>query len=207
MKFFHPKQAVFFRLFKDMADSLKSIAQLYYDFAQNFTDFENYAKKAKELEHEADEKAHKIIAHLNKTFITPFDREDIYTLTHELDDIVDYIENVIHNIYLFNVKVKNPAIDKFAPLITQGATHVENLIQCLEAQKYTDQLLQEKIAMHKLEDAGDDIFAEAITKLFHNGQDAVTIIKDKDIIERLEKIVDKYQKVSDIIEGIIVKSS
>lgn len=207
MKFFHPKQAVFFRLFKDMAESLKDISQLYYDFAADFKDFENYAKRAKDLEHQADEKAHKIIEHLNKTFITPFDREDIYTLTHELDDIVDYIENVMHNIQLFNVQAKNPAIDKFAPLIKQGAVHVENLIQCLEAQKYTDRLMQEKIAMHKLEDEGDDIFAEAITKLFHNGQDALTVIKDKDIIERLEKIVDKYQKVSDIIEGIIVKSS
>lgn len=207
MKFFQPKQAVFFGLFKEMAQSLKDISELYFSFSKDFTNFEDYAKKAKELEHQADEKTHKIIEHLNKTFITPFDREDIYTLAQELDDIVDYIENVIHNIYLYKVKEKNPAIDKFAPLIKQGAVHVENLIQCLETMKYTDRLAAEKIAMHKLEDQGDDIFSDAISKLFNNNPDAVAIIKDKDIIERLEKIVDKYQKVSDIIEGIIVKSS
>lgn len=207
MKFFQPKQAVFFGLFKDMAQSVKDISQLYFDFAKDFKDFEAYSKKAKDLEHLADEKTHKIIEHLNKTFITPFDREDIYTLSQELDDIVDYIENVIHDTYLFNVQAKNPAIDKFAPLIKQGAVHVGNLIECLENQKYTDRLMQEKIAMHKLEDQGDDIFSESISKLFQGGQDAVTVIKDKAVIERLEKIVDKYQKVSDIIEGIIVKSS
>jgi len=207
MKFFQPKQAVFFGLFKEMAQSLKDISELYYTFSKDFKDFESYSKKAKDLEHQADEKTHRIIEHLNKTFITPFDREDIYTLAQELDDIVDYIENVIHDTYLFNIQQKNPAIDQFAPLIKQGAVHVENLIECLESQKYTERLMQEKIAMHKLEDQGDEIFSEAISKLFRNGQDAVTIIKDKAIIERLEKIVDKYQKVSDIIEGIIVKSS
>lgn len=207
MKFFQPKQAVFFNLFKDLVQSLKDISALYVKYTGDFKDFEAYAKRAKEIESEADAKTYAIIENLNKTFITPFDREDIYTLAQELDDIVDYTEDVFHKIYLYKITSKIPAMDLFAPLLLKGSEHTENLVSLMEAQKYTPELAKEKNAMHKLEDQGDEIFSKAISELFSQEQNPIAIIKYKDIIERLEKIVDKYQKVSDIIEGIIVKSS
>lgn len=207
MRLFKPKQAAFFDLFKDFTQSLRAIAGLYGRFAADYKDFETYAAKAKDLEHEADEKTHKIIEHLNKTFITPFDREDIYMLAHELDDTVDLIENVIHSVFIYHLTEKNPAIGLFAPIIEQGAEYTEKLVVCMEAQKYTKELVDAKIAMHALEDRGDEIFDQAIGQLFDKEKDAISLIKQKYIIERLEKIADKYQKISDIIEGIIVKSS
>ncbi len=207
MKFFKPKRSEFFDQFKDVSKDLSAISALFAAFAKDFNNFESYAEKAKAIEHSADEKTHQIVEHLNKTFITPFDREDIYLLTHELDDIVDLIENAIHNIYLYKVTRKISALDEFAPLITQGAAYTEKLIGCLEQQKCSPELSTAKIAMHELEDKGDAVFASAIGRLFREEQDPITVIKEKDILECLENILDKYQKVSDIIEGILVKSS
>jgi predicted phosphate transport protein (TIGR00153 family) len=207
MKLFQPKQSVFFILFKDVSQNLTAISELFAEFIEKFSDFENFANKAKIIEHQADEKTHEIVSRLNKTFITPFDREDIYSLAHELDDIVDLIENAIHNIYLYKITENNPAFSEFAKIIKQDAAYTEKLIACLEKHKNTQELTDTKIIMHELEDKGDVIFAESISRLFSNGKDPITVIKEKDILEDLENIVDKYQKVSDIIEGLLVKSS
>jgi len=207
MKLFKSKKPDFFILFKSVSQNLTAIAKLYAEFVERFDDFETFAQKAKHIEHLADAKTHEIIQFLNQTFITPFDREDIYHLAHEMDDIVDLIENVIHNTYLYKITKKKSAFDEFAPLITQGAANVEKLITCMEKQKCSPQLEETKIAMHELEDQGDIIFAATIAKLFAEEKDAIEVIKQKDILESLENIMDKYQKVSDMIEGLLVKSS
>jgi uncharacterized protein len=202
-----PKQNQFFVLFKGVSSDLKNIAALFSDFSARFDDFAGYAEKAKALEHSADQKTHDIVNALNKTFITPFDREDIYTLASNLDDIVDLIENVIQNVYLFNMQEKVPALTAFTPLISAGADTIEKLLGCLEEQKYSKELVAAKIHMHDLEDRGDEIFNNALRDLFTDHHDPIEIIKLKDILERLERIMDKYQRVGDIIEGIIVKST
>jgi len=207
MKFFKPSRSDFFNLFKEVGRNLSAISALFAEFTEEFGNFENYAEKAKKIEHLADEKTHQIVELLNKTFITPFDHEDIYLLAHELDDIVDLIENAIHNIYLYKITKKISAFDEFTPLISKAAFYTEKLIACLEKQKCTPELSQTKVAMHELEDQGDVVFASAISRLFSEEKDPIAVIKEKDILECLENIIDKYQKVSDIIEGILVKSS
>ncbi len=173
----------------------------------NFNDFETYLRKAKEIEKNADFKTHDIIEKLNKTFITPFDREDIYLLAHEFDDIVDLFEIVIRNINIYKVTRKLEAFDKFVPLMQEAAGTFEELFECLKGQKYTEKLIELKIKIHDLEDQGDNVFNEAIGRLFESGEDALYIIKLKDLLEGMENIMDKFQKVADIIEGIVVKSS
>ncbi|MBI2638129.1 DUF47 family protein [Candidatus Peregrinibacteria bacterium] len=207
MSIFLPKQIIFYDLLKKVCKDLQAMAALYAEFAERFNDFENYARRAKEIEKQADHNAHVIIDHLNKTFITPIDREDIYELARELDDIVDLIENVIHNIYLYKITKKTTAIERFAPIISEAATFLYEMLDCLQKQKYTDRLIELKIKIHELEDRGDEIFSETISKLFEEETDAVTVIKHKDIIESLENVTDKFQYVSDIIEGIIVKTT
>jgi predicted phosphate transport protein (TIGR00153 family) len=204
---FLPKGDHFFTLFKGVSSDIQNIAAVFRDFSANFNDFEGYAKKAKDIEHSADEKTHAIVSALNKTFITPFDREDIYVLASNLDDIVDLIENVIQNVYLFNFDAKIPTLEAFTPLISAGANNIEKLMVCLEKQKYSAELAEVKADMHNLEDQGDELFNTALKNLFANHHDPIEVIKLKDILGRLEKIMDKYQKVGDIIEGIIVKST
>ena len=207
MGFFLPKKVVFFDLLKDVSADLKEIAALFGEFARDFRDIEKYAHKAKEIERKADLKTHEVINRLNKTFITPFDREDIYLLAHELDDIIDLIENVMHNIKLYQITRKIAAIDEFAPLIFEAADYLQKLLECLQKQKYTQEFLNIKIKIHELEDKGDETFRKGIGSLFQEEKDPIFILKLKDILESLEDVMDKYQHVSDIIEGIIVKSS
>ena len=207
MKFFLPKQEGFFKLLKELNGHLKEMAELFSEFAKDFKDFREYSQKAKFIENKADSKAHEIIEKLNKTFITPIDREDIYLLVHELDDIVDLIENVIHNIDLYGIREKKEAIDDFAHLILQASDRMDQLIDYLPKQKHSSGLNKLVVDIHGLEDKGDVVFQKEIQRLFREEKDPINVIKWKEILESLERITDKYQAVSNTIEGIIVKAS
>lgn len=207
MGLFLPKQIVFFELMGEVSDHLIEMVDLLEEFSENFRDFDQYCVRAKEIEKKADEKAHEIIDKLNKTFITPIDREDIYLLAHELDDIVDLVENVIQNIRLYKVTKKIEELDQFVPLIKSAAYFLKELLLAFREQKYSDELVGIKIKIHELEDQADVIFAKGISRLFAEEKDPIEVIKAKDILENMEDTMDKFQKVADIIEGIIVKST
>lgn len=207
IKFFLPKQNDFFTLFKQSNDCLEEMALLFKEFTVGFKDFERYSQKAKEIEHQADAKNHEIINKLNRIFITPFDREDIYSLAHEMDDIVDLIENVIHNVELYRIKEKKSVMDNFADLIIEASDNLGKLIACFQEQKCTPHFNGLVVKIHELEDLGDVAFQKAINQLFEEERDPISVVKWKDVLENLERIMDKYQRVSDVIEGIIVKFS
>lgn len=207
MNLFLPKQPAFYDLFEQISQTLTDMANLFSVFIRDFKNFPEYSKKAHEIENRGDRLTHEVINRLNKTFITPFDREDIYMLAQEMDDIIDLIENVVHNIDLYKITEKHSALEKFAALIQDAAAQMATLLKCLRDLKYTAEFSQAKINIHNLEDRGDEIFTTSISELLNNGGDAVYIIKQKDILEGLEHVLDKFQQVSDIIEGIVVKSS
>lgn len=207
MKFFLPKQLIFFELFKELNGYLLEMTSLLEEFAHSFSDFAKFSQKAKEIENLADNKTYEIINRLHTTFITPFDREDIYLLAHEVDDIIDLIENMIHNIEFYQVREKKEIIDDFAKLIAEASQHFSKLINSLQEQKNTAAFNETIMKIHGLEDQGDWVFQKTINQLFEKEKDPVEIIKWKDIAENLERIMDKYQKVGDIIQGIIVKAS
>jgi len=207
MNFFLPKQPVFFDLFKKLTTSVVKIAQLFGELVENFTDFEDFSRRAKEIEHQADATTHEIIHRLHSTFVTPLDREDIYLLAHEIDDIVDVIESVIQNIELYDIRIKQQVYGDFAKIIVTATSNLATLIDHLEAQKDSISMNEEVIKIHGLEDQGDLLFQLSIRDLFKNEKDPIMIIKQKDILFGLEKTMDSYQRVADIIRGIIVKSS
>jgi hypothetical protein len=208
MKSFFPKEPAFYEHFKEMSMCLSEITVIFKDFALNFKDFENFWHKSKEIEHRADHIAHGVINLLNQSFITPFDREDIYRLVHELDDIIDLIENSIHNIYLYEITEKREFITEFALLISDATAALNELIrECFQQQKYTESIWQLICDIHDLEDKGDITYEHSIRKLFSEEPDPIKIIKWKDVLSTLEFIMDVYQKVSNTIEGIVVKSS
>jgi hypothetical protein len=207
MGLFLPKQVAFFDLMVEVSDSVIEMVELLDEFNNNFKDFDGYSVRAKEIESKADRKTHEIIDRLNKTFITPIDREDIYLLAHELDDIVDLVESVIQNVRLYNVTNKLDAFGEFVPLIKAAGYCLKELLLAFQKQKYSEELLGIKIKIHELEDKGDAVFKNAISKLFKEEKDPINVIKFKDILENMENTMDKFQKVADIIEGILVKST
>lgn len=207
MKIFLPSQPIFFKLLKQLCAHQKTMAMLLHEFARTPGRAEEFYERAKEIEHKADEKTHEIIETLNKSFVTPLDREDIVALTHELDDIVDLIESIINDFRLYRVAETRNALDRFAAVIVEASHAVESLIDHLQERRYSEELKKVVIRIHELEDAGDLIFEEAIRELFRDEKDAISVIKWKDILENLEEITDEYQKISDTVEGILVKAS
>lgn len=208
MKFILPKEPAFFEHFKKMSGCLTEITAVFQEFADKFRDFDHYWHKSKEIEHKADVITHDIISLLNKSFITPFDREDIYQLIHEYDDIIDLLENTIHNIYLYEVPDKRAFVDDFSALIGKAAKALIILLQELfEKKKYTESIWKLIREIHDLEDEGDLIYHRELRSLLNGEKDPILIIKWKDILVTLERIMDVYQNISNTVEGIIVKSS
>lgn len=170
-----------------------SIAKLFEECVANFDKRETFLEPARDIEHAADGASHDIIEALNKTFITPLDREDIYQLAKELDDLVDLIENVINNIVLYQVTSEHPALEKYTTLITEAPDELDKLIGHLENAGKDKSFKATIIKIHELEDEADELFQEVIADLFNNTNDPITIIQWKDILENLENILDTFQ--------------
>lgn len=208
MKFLLPKEPAFSENFQKMSGALTEITVVFQDFTREFRDFEAYWRKTKSIEHKADEIAHAIIGLINKSFITPFDREDIYQLIHEFDDIIDLIENTVHNIYLYDVSVKKPFVDEFSLLIGRATIALNKLVaEIFHQQKYTESMWKLIRELHDLEDEGDLVYQRSIRTLFQEEKDPIAVIKWKDILNTLEHIMDVYQNMSNTVEGIVVKGS
>jgi predicted phosphate transport protein (TIGR00153 family) len=208
MKFFVPKEPAFDEQFKAMSACLADITNVFQEFAADFRDFDRYWQRAKEIEHRADGVTHGIINLLNKSFITPFDREDIYQLIHEFDDIIDLLENTIHNIYLYEVTRKRPFVDEFATLIGNATNSLNGLLrETFQHQKYTKSIWEFIKKIHDLEDEGDIVYHRELRSLLNEEKDPIAVIKWKDILTTLERIMDVFQNLSNTVEGIVVKSS
>jgi predicted phosphate transport protein (TIGR00153 family) len=207
LNFLMPKKPIFFELFNKQGQAITKISYLLNELKEsNERDLTPFKPRAKDIESQADEVIRDIVRQLNQTFITPFDREDIHNLASELDDIVDEIENVLHNINIYQVDPKDRFISQFIDLITQNALFLSKLLFLLKGQKY-DATTRELIEnIHSLEDAGDELFIKYISHLFNSDLDAIAVIKFKDIAENLEKVTDRFQNACTTIENIYVKS-
>lgn len=208
MKFFLPQQPIFFDHFRQLNGCIKETTSLLSEFAATFRDFELFFSRAKEIEHRADDTTHTIIQSLNKTFITPFDREDIYALAQRMDDVIDTIERVIQNFFIYQITAKREGVDEFVVLAMKASNALDQLIaECFTKQRMTAETRHCIIRLHDLEDDGDVLFQKYIRRLFTDESDPLLVVKWKDIYYNLEDIMDTFQQVSDTLESIMVKTS
>ncbi len=207
LNFFLPKQPEFFVYFDEYGDCLNEMANLFKKFTHNFNNFEEYFEEARVIEHEGDKICRKIIDKLNRTIITPFDREDIHLIARKTDRLIDLTENVIRNIYFYKPKEKIEAVTEFSDLICRATMNTTKLLKLLKKMKYTSEVKKLVMENHKLEDRGDLVFKKSIVKLFEDEKDPANIIKWKDILENMESIMDRCKNLSNVIEGVIIKSS
>ncbi len=200
---FLPKEEQYFDLFLQMtvyiSDAARELKEM---LADKNHDYSEYAKRIKGMEHACDELTHSISTRLNKSFITPFDREDIYLMSAALDDIVDLIDDAATQIIIFDVKeIKDYAVD-LANVIGGMAEQLREIVTTLKKPKNITQRLVE---IHRLENQGDDIFHAAIKELFREEKDPLTVLKWKEIYEKLEAAVDRCENVANIIESVLIK--
>ena len=158
----------------------------------------------KAAEHASDEITHGIMREVNSSFITPFDREDIYTLAGGLDDIVDLIDDAAHAMVIFNVRETTEHARQFADVIQRMAVQLHEAVSALES---PSEVAPRLVEMHRLENEGDDIYHTAIAELFRDPTDPLTVIKWKEIYEKLEATCDRCESVAHIIESVILKNA
>ena len=200
---FLPKEDQYFDLFTQMTLYISSAArELKEMLADKNRDYEEYAQRIKGLEHACDELTHNISTRLNKSFITPFDREDIYMMSTALDDIVDLIDDAARAIIIFDVTEIRDYAHDFANVLEKMTEQIREIVATLQKPKNITQRLVE---VHRLENDGDDIYHAAIAELFHDEKDPLTVLKWKEIYEKMEAAIDRCENVANIIESVIIK--
>jgi predicted phosphate transport protein (TIGR00153 family) len=208
LKFFVPKDHAFFPLFeKDALNLIKTTEVLKLLFStEDQAQQETHITQIKELERIGDEITHSIFEQLNKSFITPFEREDIHELASNIDDVVDAINGIGQRIRLYKPKTYIPEYNKVAEIIFHAAKEIEFSVNNLKfGSRNKDKIIQSCIIINTLENKADDLYHTGLSFLFEREKDPFELIKKKEILETLEKSVDKAEDISDTIKGILVK--
>jgi predicted phosphate transport protein (TIGR00153 family) len=164
-------------------------------------------RQIEKLEHVGDEITHTIFQEVSTTFITPFDREDIQHLAGALDDIIDYIHGSAKRIELYKVEEIHPAMLKLADLILESAIEINAAVSSLRNMKHIIKTREALVKINSLENHADDIFDNAVARLFEDEKDAIQIIKIKEVLSALETATDKCEDVANVLESIIVKQA
>lgn len=201
---FKPVDDVFYDLFQTSAQHLVAGAGILAELLVEGADRQAIAARMRDAEHRADETTHEIASRVNNTFVTPFDREDIYALASGLDDVMDYMEEAVDLTVLYEV----------GALPTEIAEQVDVLQRCAELTaeamprlRSMGDLSEYWIEINRLENAGDKSFRRILALLFGGTYDALDVLKLKDIVESLESAVDAFEKVANTVEQIHAKES
>ena len=208
LKFFVPKDHSFFPLFESDAQNLVKAAELLKELMSSteIAEHERLNKEIKDIEHIGDDITVKTYIQLNKSFITPFDREDIHELTANIDDVVDSINGISRRICLYRPKKMIPIYKEMAILIYAGAKEIEAAIHCLKdpvANKVKITLACEKVT--SIEHEADELYFVGVSELFEKEEDPKELIKNNKILEILERCVDEEEDVTDTLKAILIK--
>ncbi len=202
LKILMPKEEKYFEDFKEMIRHIGQMADWTNQIFSSDEINQNLILKIKPLEVRCDEIYSKVVKRLNKTFITPFDREDIYLLTKRLDDISDMLFGATARIETFNIKRKIKYADKLSSIILEQISELGKAIQDLKVKS-----INECKIVKTLETEADKIYQNAIKELFEEEKDPIEIIKKKEILEILENTCDKCQTTANVILSIFIKNA
>jgi predicted phosphate transport protein (TIGR00153 family) len=199
-----PQRKEFYDLFNQASANAVAIARALVDLlAQSPNGSQERIRDIKDLEHEGDRLTHEVVNLLNRTFVTPFDRDDMYRLAGALDDICDHVDEAAGNIVGYGVREIRPAAKAQGDVILRAASKLQEAVARLDGFKDSSRQL---IELRDLEDEGDRLNREAVSELFRTSDDAISIIRWKDIHEALEEAVDACENAADVLEAIVVKN-
>jgi uncharacterized protein len=199
-----PQNRQFFRLLERASDNAVVIVRQLVRLLDEFpSDGSGVLREIKELEHEGDRLTRELVDLLNRTFVTPFDRDDMYRLAGAIDDVCDHVDEAAGNIAGFGVEEVRPKAKEQAQVILRSAEKLHEAVEKLEGFKDASSQLH---ALRDLEDEGDRLNRDAVSELFSSNDDPIDVIRWKDIHEQLEEAVDACENAADILEAILVKN-
>ena len=201
---FRPVDVTFYDLFTRLANQLVGGSALLAEMLSTTSDRRGIMERMREEEHRADEATHDIIKRVNSTFVTPFDREDIYALASNLDDVMDYMEEAVDLILLYEIGELPAELSEQAEVLRRCAELTAETMPRLKTMKDLDEYW---IEINRLENTGDKTYRRILAKLFSGEYEALEVLKLKDVVESLEAAIDAFEKVANTIEQIAVKES
>lgn len=197
----------FFDLLERSAGVLVKAAEAYVDVAHNYDNREDSISRIRQYEHDGDEIAHRTLEMLDKTFITPFDREDIQALTLRMDDVIDEIDAASKRLTLYRIPAptawfvkQTDVLLRAAQLVAEAVTHLRNL-------KKPNGMQASLVEIHRLENVGDDINHAAVAELYDQATDPILVMKWKEIYDLTERAIDRCEDIANAIEAIILKNT
>jgi predicted phosphate transport protein (TIGR00153 family) len=206
MKFL-PRDEKFYDLFEKGAAQVVQGAVQLEELLKNFEDIQVKTKRIKATEHEGDVITHDTIENLNRTFITPLDREDIHDLITAIDDVLDYIEACAERLYLFKIEKMTEEAIRICGVLVKAVKELEQAVSNLRRLKDADSILKHCAEIDRLENEGDYLNRAAVAKLFEPGNNPLEVIKWKEIYETMENAIDRCEDVANVLEGIALKNT
>ena len=197
-----PRDDRFYDLFDQAAGATVEAAVLLRDLLANGGDRVRAHEEIRRLEHVGDEVTREIVRHLNTSFVTPFDREDIHALSSTLDDILDAIEAVADLMVLHNIDKALNEMEEQADVLVRAAEQTREAVSRLRGFRDLEEVWQE---IHRLEDEGDQVYRRTVARLFSGDFDAMSVLRWKDLVDQLEAAVDSCEQVATVVESIALK--
>lgn len=205
---FMPKEGRFFNNFNALAAKILDGCMLFEKMLHDFNNLETYRVDIRKIEHDCDELTHHVIDLVNKVFITPVDREDIQELVKTMDDVIDLVNITTQCMHIYEIHAVPPGLTSMAHVLTQSAGEIAAALKAMETMRQPEETLQHCIEINRLENECDRIHREHVGRLFREHKDdALLVIKYKEIYESIEKATDSCEDVANVIETITIKHS
>jgi hypothetical protein len=201
-----PHDKIFFDMFEKQAGVVKEAAWQLVALTEDFTNVKEKRHEIEKLEHKGDQITHDIYDQLNRTFITPLDPEEISRLASALDEVLDYIDGATEKMYYYNIGATDAHMIELAKLIHMSTSEIESAVKSIRSIKDPRYIEERCIEVNRLENLADDVLAHAVTDLFKTNE-AITIIKFKDIYEHLEIATDYCEDVANVLSDIAIRHS
>ncbi|HWJ02879.1 MAG TPA: DUF47 family protein [Verrucomicrobiae bacterium] len=201
-----PKEDRFFHLFEECTELLVQSTAVLNGVMEDYTTASAKMEQITELEHKADQVTAGIIDMLNQTMITPMDREDIYTLASQLDDIIDFIQGAIERMMLYKAGQPSKGAQELVRILSESAEVIHTcFVQLRNIRSNRDKIIDNSARINALESEADRVYRQEVAKLFQEEKNPIEVIKWKEILEHLETAVDHCEDVGDLIKGVVLK--
>jgi predicted phosphate transport protein (TIGR00153 family) len=208
MKFpFIPREESFFDLFEEDARNVVKAARCLKELVDTWQDVEQKVSEITELEHQGDTITHKIAAQLHRTFVTPFDREDIAELAHTMDDVIDFIHAASDAMLLYKVDRPGQRAKELADIILEGATEIERAMPQLRRRSELKHILKRCVELNRVENMADRVYRSALAELFSDTKDMARVIQWREIFAHMESATDRCEDVANVLEGVAIKNA
>ena len=202
-----PHDRTFFAQFEQQGKKTVEGCKAFLHMVEAPGDLESQAARISQIENECDEITHAVVESLHRTFITPIDRNDIYTLIGKMDDIMDLVEAAADRMSLYEIHTVNRELGDLARCLVTSAEHVLGAVSGIRDLQHPNGILEHCIEINRLENVADKILRGALARLFREERDPIAVIKWKELYETLESATDRCEDVANIIEGVVLENT